>query len=170
MKCIEFSARFGNSGNGEPPSYEYRHSVPVWLSLECIFPNAFLFGVFAILRKDYQSFYSKEASMLDGNTPQPNTNNFCSFAGDEPIWTALVLRVAAGGQHHPGMCSPVKAGVKDKAAFESSLATIIGWDFDRVIVGRGDKMSTAMKRAREKKRGAVISSLASRSRSSRERA
>ena len=32
----------------------------------------------------------------------------------------------------------MKAGVKDKAAFESSLATILGWDFERVIVGHGD--------------------------------
>ena len=61
-----------------------------------------------------------------------------NFGGDEPIWTELLLRVAVGGQHHPGMSRPVKAGVKDKAAFESSLATILGWDFDRVIVGHGD--------------------------------
>ncbi len=58
--------------------------------------------------------------------------------GDEPIWTELLLRVAVGGKHHPGMSRPVKAGVKDKAAFESSLAMILGWDFDRVIVGHGD--------------------------------
>ncbi len=61
-----------------------------------------------------------------------------NFSGDEPLWTELLLRVAVGGQHHPGMSRPVKAGVKDKAAFESSLATILGWDFDRVIVGHGD--------------------------------
>ncbi|OYW74407.1 MAG: hypothetical protein B7Z37_18080 [Verrucomicrobia bacterium 12-59-8] len=54
------------------------------------------------------------------------------------ILTELLLRVAVGGQHHPGMSRPVKAGVKDQAAFESSLATILGWDFDRVIVGHGD--------------------------------
>ena len=32
----------------------------------------------------------------------------------------------------------MKAAVKDKAAFESSQATIRDWDFDRVIVGHGD--------------------------------
>lgn len=58
--------------------------------------------------------------------------------GDEPIWTELLLRVAVGGEHHPGMSRTVKAGVKDNAAFENSLATILGWDFDRVIVGHGD--------------------------------
>ncbi len=61
-----------------------------------------------------------------------------NFGGDEPIWTELLLRVAVGGKHHPGMSRPVKAGVKDPAAFQSSLATILGWDFDRVIVGHGD--------------------------------
>ena len=61
-----------------------------------------------------------------------------NFGGDEPIWTELLLRVAVGGEHHPGMPRPVKAGVKDEAAFKSSLATILGWDFDRVIVGHGD--------------------------------
>lgn len=61
-----------------------------------------------------------------------------NFDGDEPIWTELLLRVAVGGNHYPGMPRPVKAGVKDEAAFQSSLATILGWDFDRVIVGHGD--------------------------------
>ncbi len=61
-----------------------------------------------------------------------------NFGSDEPIWTELLLRVAVGAKHHPGMSRPVKAGVKDEAAFQSSLATILGWDFDRVIVGHGD--------------------------------
>lgn len=61
-----------------------------------------------------------------------------NFGGDEPIWTQLLLRLAVGSEHHPGMPRPVKAGVKDEAAFQSSLATILGWDFDRVIVGHGD--------------------------------
>ena len=61
-----------------------------------------------------------------------------NFGGDEPIWTELLLRVAVGGRHHPGMSRPVKAGVKNEAAFRSSLETILSWDFDRVIVGHGD--------------------------------
>ena len=65
--------------------------------------------------------------------------------GDEPIWTELLLRVAVGGEHHPGMPRPVEAGVKDEAAFQSSLATILGWDFDRVIVGHGDVIETGGK-------------------------
>jgi hypothetical protein len=61
-----------------------------------------------------------------------------NFGGDEPVWTELLLRAAVGGKHRPGMSRPVKAGVKDEAAFRSSLALILEWDFDRVIVGHGD--------------------------------
>lgn len=61
-----------------------------------------------------------------------------NFGSDEPIWTELLLRAAVGGVHHPGMSRPFKAGVKDEAAFRSSLAAILEWDFDRVIVGHGD--------------------------------
>ncbi len=65
--------------------------------------------------------------------------------GDEPLWTELLLRVAVGGKHHPGVPRPVKAGVKDEAAFQDSLKTILGWDFDRVIVGHGEIMESGGK-------------------------
>jgi len=61
-----------------------------------------------------------------------------NFGSDKRLWTELLLRVAVGGEHHPGMSRPVKAGVRDEVAFKSSLATILGWDFDRVVVGHGD--------------------------------
>lgn len=61
-----------------------------------------------------------------------------NFSNDEPIWTELLLRAAVGGEHHPGMSRPMKAGIEDEAAFRNSLETILGWDFDRVIVGHGD--------------------------------
>jgi hypothetical protein len=61
-----------------------------------------------------------------------------NFDDDEPLWTELLLRVAVGGEHHPGMSRPVKAGVKDEAAFKASVASILSWEFDRVIVGHGD--------------------------------
>ena len=61
-----------------------------------------------------------------------------NFSGSEPGWTKFLLKIAVGSCHHPGMSRPFKWGVKDKAAFENSLATILSWDFDRVIVGHGD--------------------------------
>ncbi|MES2594786.1 MAG: hypothetical protein V4662_05605 [Verrucomicrobiota bacterium] len=61
-----------------------------------------------------------------------------NFGDDQPLWTELLLRVAIGGHHHPGMTRPFKAGIKDVDAFKDSMAEILGWDFDRVIVGHGD--------------------------------
>lgn len=61
-----------------------------------------------------------------------------NFGEDEPLWTELLLRVAVGGEHHPGMSRPFKLGVKDEAAFRESMETILSWDFDRVMVGHGD--------------------------------
>ena len=43
------------------------------------------------------------------------------------------------------MSRPVKSGVTDEAAFQNSLATILGWDFDRVIVGHGDVIESGGK-------------------------
>jgi hypothetical protein len=68
-----------------------------------------------------------------------------NFLDDQPLWTELLLRVAVGGHHHPGMPRPVKAGVKDEPAFRKSLHTLLGWDFDRIIVGHGDVIETGGK-------------------------
>jgi hypothetical protein len=68
-----------------------------------------------------------------------------NFGSGESAWTKLLLVAAVGTHHHPGMSRPVKWGVKDKAAFEQSLSTILSWDFDRVIVGHGDVIETGGK-------------------------
>jgi hypothetical protein len=65
-----------------------------------------------------------------------------NFGPDEPVWTDLLLRVAVRGDHHPGMSRPFKSGIKDEDAFHASIATILRWDFDRVIVGHGDVIET----------------------------
>ncbi len=75
-----------------------------------------------------------------------------NFGDDEPLWTELLLRAAIGSQHHPGMSRPFKAGVKDATAFKNSLATMLSWDFDRVIVGHGDVIESGGK---EKLRAAL---------------
>lgn len=64
------------------------------------------------------------------------------FGEDEPVWTEMMLRVAVGAAHHPGMPRPVKLAVKDETAFKESLAAMLAWDFDRVIVGHGDVIET----------------------------
>jgi hypothetical protein len=75
-----------------------------------------------------------------------------NFNDNQPLWTELLLRVAVGGEHHPGMPRPVKAGVKDEAAFQASMQSILAWDFDRVIVGHGDVIESGGK---EKLRAAL---------------
>lgn len=65
-----------------------------------------------------------------------------NFDDHQPLWTELLLRVAIGGQHSPGMTRPFKSGIKDVDAFRTSMAEIMGWDFDRVIVGHGDVIET----------------------------
>lgn len=61
-----------------------------------------------------------------------------NFSEEEPLWTEMLLRVAVGAAHHPGMSRPVKSAVEDEAAFQASMAAVLAWDFDRVIVGHGD--------------------------------
>jgi hypothetical protein len=75
-----------------------------------------------------------------------------NFGSEEPMWTELLLQVAVGGEHQPGMSRPFKWGVKDVPAFEESLRTLLSWDFDRVIVGHGDVIETGGK---EKLRAAI---------------
>ena len=75
-----------------------------------------------------------------------------NFGPGEGLWTKFLLNIAVGARHNPGMSRPFKMGVKDKAAFENSLATILGWDFDRVIFGHGDVLETGGK---EKVRAAL---------------
>lgn len=65
-----------------------------------------------------------------------------NFGDHEPLWTELLLRVAIGNEHGPGMSRPFKAAVKDEEAFKRSLDAIFAWDFDRVIVGHGDVIET----------------------------
>ena len=63
-----------------------------------------------------------------------------NFGPDESVWTKLLLHIAVGADHNPGMPRPMKSGIKNKSAFRKSLAEILSWDFDRVIVGHGDVM------------------------------
>jgi hypothetical protein len=61
-----------------------------------------------------------------------------NFGGDEPVWTGLLLKTAVGSSHAPGMSRPFKYAIDDEAAFRASMARMMAWDFDRVIVGHGD--------------------------------
>jgi len=68
-----------------------------------------------------------------------------NFPENQPLWTELLLRVAVGSEHSPGMPRPIKMQVQDKDAFRASLRAILEWDFERVIVGHGEPIETDAK-------------------------
>ncbi len=68
-----------------------------------------------------------------------------NFGKDEPVWTEVLLWAVIGSEHHPGMSRPFKLAIKDEAAFRASMDTMLGWDFDRVIVGHGDVIESGGK-------------------------
>ena len=44
--------------------------------------------------------------------------------------------------HEPGLPRPEISHVEDRAAFRASLDTVLGWDFDRIIVAHGEPIET----------------------------
>jgi hypothetical protein len=65
-----------------------------------------------------------------------------NFGPDTSAWTRFLILCAIGSRHHPGMSRPFRMAVKDKAAFQRSIATLVKWDFDRIIVGHGEIIAT----------------------------
>jgi hypothetical protein len=67
-----------------------------------------------------------------------------NFGADEPLWTELMLKIAAvGGEHTPGMTRLFKSAIENEEAFRSSMAAILAWDFNRIIVGHGDMIANS---------------------------
>lgn len=71
---------------------------------------------------------------------------FFNFGPDAPWWTRLLLLLAVGKKHDPGMARSLRMTAKDKPALARSLATMMAWDFDRLIVGHGEIVETDGKR------------------------
>jgi hypothetical protein len=77
-----------------------------------------------------------------------------NFPGRHGLWTDLLLRMASvGGRHDPGVTVPFKKAITDRAAYVTSVKTVLGWDFDRVIVGHGEPIPSGGK---EKLRSAIL--------------
>jgi hypothetical protein len=68
-----------------------------------------------------------------------------NFGSDESMWTEFLLKMAIGGEHHPGMSRPFRAAIEDETSFRNSMNKMFEWDFDRVIVGHGDIIETGGK-------------------------
>jgi hypothetical protein len=78
-----------------------------------------------------------------------------NFPNDEPLWAELMLKASVGSHHNPGVPRSVNSLVKNEAAFKLSVAMVLTWDFDRIIVGHGapiesggkGKLATALRNA-----------------------
>lgn len=61
-----------------------------------------------------------------------------------PAWP-LLTRLFAGGPRRRGDLGPTpffRAGIRDRAAAAQSIARLLEWDFDRILVGHGDDIET----------------------------
>lgn len=60
-------------------------------------------------------------------------------------WERFFRRWAIGLRHEPNMSRVFRAFISDRAAFQSSMAKVMQWDFDRVIVGHKEVVESAGK-------------------------
>ncbi len=60
-----------------------------------------------------------------------------NFPNDQLAWQELLLELAVGKHHAPGISRSFTMLVKDKSALRESIARMMTWDFDRLIVGHG---------------------------------
>ena len=70
---------------------------------------------------------------------------FFNFGPAAPKWTRALMFLAVGSKHDPGMARSIRMTAKNKGALRSSLARMMEWDFDRLIVGHGDPIDSGAK-------------------------
>lgn len=68
-----------------------------------------------------------------------------NFSPDERGWNRFFHRHIAGFKRYPGMSRIFKLCIKDRPAFQASMAKILDQDFDRLIVGHGHIIETHAK-------------------------
>jgi len=56
-------------------------------------------------------------------------------------WTRLLVRAGIGRCSSPGTSRRLKFSIRDKEAFRRSVARMMEWDFERVIVGHGNPLT-----------------------------
>ncbi len=61
-----------------------------------------------------------------------------NFRADERGWDRFFHRFIAGFKRYPGMSRIFRLCVNDRTAFQASLARLLAWDFDRIVVGHGE--------------------------------
>jgi hypothetical protein len=68
-----------------------------------------------------------------------------NFGPSATPWTRAFFRWAGGVRQFPGVTRLFRACIRDRSAFQSSIARMMEWNFDRVIVGHGDVLETNAK-------------------------
>ena len=68
-----------------------------------------------------------------------------NFGADASAWTHLLLNAAVGTKHDPGMARSIRWTARDRDALRASLARMMAWDFDRLIVGHGEPIDAGAK-------------------------
>lgn len=68
-----------------------------------------------------------------------------NFPADQPMWQDLLLKIAVGRHHEPGISRSFRVMVEDETALKASIARMMQWDFDRLIVGHGWPILTGAK-------------------------
>lgn len=68
-----------------------------------------------------------------------------NFPAEQPAWRELLLKVAVGRHHAPGISRSFRVMVQDEAALRASIARMMQWDFDRLIVGHGQPILSGAK-------------------------
>ena len=88
--------------------------------------------------KEHVVFHRPSRTLIVGDL-------FFNFGPDAPKWTRALMLLAVGAKRDPGMARSMRMTVKNKGALRSSLARMMEWDFDRLIVGHGDPIDTGAK-------------------------
>jgi hypothetical protein len=68
-----------------------------------------------------------------------------NFEGQGTAWERFFRRYAMGLRHEPNMSRVFRALISDREAFKRSVANVMAWDFDRVIVGHKEVIPSAGK-------------------------
>ena len=69
-----------------------------------------------------------------------------NFGADASGWTRFIARYVMRLPSLTGMSAAFRFMIQDREAFQRSVLKILEWDFDRVIVGHGEKIETEGKR------------------------
>ena len=71
---------------------------------------------------------------------------FFNFGRSASAWSRFFARYLMGLKNGVGMSAFFRMSIKDRAAFIESVRPMLGWDFERIIVGHGDVIAADAQR------------------------